>query len=544
MKNAIGKIFGCLLLFSSLQGEEFPLCPIEKIDLRTDYIALHHPVSTENPAAQLFFDQGLTMMYAFNHDAAFCSFQQASLQDPQLAMAYWGMALALGPNINLDITHKRERAAYDLIRKALELSSNATDNEKGYIHALVMRYSNVNEPDRKKLSQDYFEAMKRLMQKFPDDPDAAVLFAESGLDLNPWNQWTVDGKPQGNTLEIITVLENVLKRDPSHLGANHFYIHAVEASEYPEKALVSANRLRHLSKVMGHILHMPSHIYILVGDYHQAAQANEEAAAADREYMREYGTKGFYPVHYLSHNLYFLSRAYSMEGRYADALRAAEELKELYLPHFKMMPDLEYYYSAGLFVNLRFQHWKEALQVAAPKSEMAVSNALWHFGRSLAYVGLGELEKAKEEKNLFLEQKEKISPGAEFGYNKALPVLNIAENLIKGKLAEAEHNMPVAIEYLQNAVKLQDSLHYNEPPDWFFPIRESLGGALWRDKKYKEAEEVFRQDLSKHPRNGRSLFGLMMSLIKQSKENGTYWVKKEYEEAWKYSDAILSMETL
>lgn len=529
---------------SSLISKEYPLCPIKQIPLRTDYIGLEHPVTTKSPAAQLYFNQGLTFMYAFNHDAAYCSFQQAAEQDPKLAMAYWGMALALGQNINIDITPNREKSAYEAIQKALELSSDASENEQDYIKALSKRYSNAEKPDIKSLAEQYSKEMNALMKKYPDDPDAAVLYAESGLDLNPWRQWSASGEPTNGILEILAVLEGVLKRNPMHLGANHFYIHAIEASNNPEKALMCAERLRKLLPSSGHLLHMPSHIYILVGDYHLAAECNEDAVAADREYIREYGMAGIYPLHYLSHNLYFLSRAYSMEGRFMDAYNAAKDLENFYKPNFGDMPDLEYYISNTIFVLLRFGHWKEVLKDPAPESSMPVTNVLWHFARGIAYAALNQPDKAEEEQKAFLDAKSKVPQDAIFGYNKASQVFMIAENLLKSKIALSQKNSEQEIEFLRKAIAVQDTLNYNEPPDWFFPVRENLGGALLRNKQFKEAEKVFREDLSKHPRNGRSLFGLMESLKAQSRETDAYWVKKEFEKAWKYSDVKLIISDL
>ncbi len=505
---------------------------------------LYHPVTTKNPEAQYFFNLGLAFVYAFNHEAAYRYFKQAAERDPQLAMAYWGMALTLGPNINMDITPEKVKEAFAAIQQALKLAPNATANEQAYIKALSTRYSDDPHPDLKLLAHRYHQAMRNLVAKFPDDLDAATLFAESGLDLNPWNQWTSDGRPQENTLEIVKVLESVIKRDPNHLGANHYYIHAIEGSNHPERALMSANRLRHVN-INGHILHMPSHIDMRIGDYESAAQANVRAVAADQAYIQKYGAGGIYPVHYMSHNLYFLTQAYMMEGRFADAKKAADELQAFYTPHFRNMPELEYYQHTPLLPLLRFHRWNEILSLPfRPNPSMLISNAMWYFARALAYASLGEWGPAKEEQKLFQEAWKQLTPDMTYGNNRADQVMTIADHVLNAKIEEVQHRMPLAISFLQKAVAVQDNLRYNEPPDWFFPVRESLGGALLRDQQIKEAEQVFRKELEKNPGNGRALFGLWKSLEAQKRDTDAFWIKMAFEKAWRNSDRPLSTEDL
>lgn len=521
----------------------FPFDPPPNFSLFIEQGRIYHPVTTSKPEAQRYFDQGLTLVYGFNHDAAYWSFQKAAKVDPELAMAYWGMALALGQNINMDITNTRSKVAYELAQKALTLSSHATGNEKAYIEALAKRYSNEQNPDRQKLATNYYEAMEKVKNQFPDDLDAATLFAESGLNLNPWNQWDNQGNPRQGTLEIVSVLESVLKRAPEHLGANHYYIHAVEASNNPEKALMSAERLRRLLPGSGHILHMPAHIYLLVGDYHLAAACNRQAIAADRAYIKQYGMRGIYPLHYLSHNLYFLSRSYSMEGRYEDAKQAGDELYDFYAPHFESMPELEYYIPTSLFVLLRFNRWQEVINYSPPPANMKITLVLWHFAKAYAFAALGNLPQAEAQQALFLKSKELIPQDTIFGDNKIGPILNIADLTLQAKIAEQSDHAK-AIQLLKEAVAIQDQLHYNEPPDWFFPIRERLGGALLRQEKYAEAEQIFRQDLNKHPRNGRALFGLWESLKGQGRQTDAFWVKQELDHAWQYSTTPLTIKDL
>jgi hypothetical protein len=529
----------------SLSADEFPFNPPYNFTLDSNYIGMHHPVSTSDRTAQLYFDQGFTLLYAFNHDAAYWSFLRASEADPKLAMAYWGMSLALGSNINMTITPERSKLAYTLIQKAIHLSKDAPANEQDYILALSKRYAADPNANLNELALTYSQAMRELSNKYPDDPDAAVLFAESLLNLRPWDQWTEDGRhPLPGTLEAVSKLESVLKREPMHIGANHYYIHAVEASSYPERALMSAERLRKLVPASGHLLHMPSHIYLLVGDYHQAALSNEEAVAQDRAYIQKYGIQGIYPIHYLSHNLYFLSRAYAMEGNFTKAMRAAEELASLYLPHFHRMPLLEYYASTPLFTLLRFQQWKALLQLPPPAPSRQVSNAIWHFGRAIAFAHLGAASQSREEQKQFRETSSKLPSELLYGYNQASNIIRIATLYLDATLAEQDGNQEQAIQSLRKAITEQDKLHYNEPPDWFFPIRESLGGLLIRMNQFDAAETIFREELQKHPRNGRALFGLKETLAAQRRFYDYYWIDQEFQKAWMYSDSRLSVEKL
>lgn len=549
IKNFITEVFICVGLlglfeFGSLCGEEFPFEPPQNFKVNPKYIAVSHPVTTSNTLAQLYFDQGFTFLYAFNRDAAYWSFLRAAEVDPDMPMAYWGMAFALGANINSAITEKRNEIAYKKIQKAIQLSSKTSESEQDYIRALARRYSNDPKADLKQLARDYSQAMGELSNKYRDDLDAAVLYAESILDTDPWNQWNLEGKPLKGTMIAVKKLQSVLKRDPDHLGANHYYIHVVEESPYPEIALMSAERLKTLLPSSGHILHMPSHIFILMGDYLQAARSNVAAIAADRDYIREYGTRGIYPVHYLSHNMYFLCRANTLLGRFEYAKEAAKELFEFYVPHFKSMQSLEYYASAPLTVLITFHRWKDILEMPKLTEDMPMTKALMTFGRALAFANLGEVSQAIHEQQLFLDEKRNLSPNQFFGSNHANRILKIAENCLEAKLAEVQGDFPKAVNELQKAVAEQDSLHYNEPPDWFFPVRESLGGLLLRMKKPAEAELVFREELKRHPRNGRALFGLRESLKALSKQNDLYWINKEFQDAWMYSHITLTIDEL
>ena len=471
-------------------------------------------------------------------------FLRAAQTDPNMAMAYWGMALVLGSNININITPQRNKIALEAVRKATQLAANGPENERAYIAAISQRYSYDPNADAGKLALAYSQAMEQLVKKYPDDLDAAVLYAESLLDLQPWKQWGPDDKPAEGTYKAVDALESVLKRNPKHLGANHYYIHVLEASPFPERALMSADRLRTLLPSSGHILHMPSHIYILVGDYQKAALTNEEAVAADREYIREYGLQGIYPVHYLSHNLHFLAQAYALQGLYTEAEHASQELWEFYLPHFSRMPELEIYASTRMFVLLRFHKWKEILNLPKPPTDMRLTATLWHFARSIALANLDNMTQAEDEKLLFLQGKSQTPPDKTYGYNSAKKIFTIAEYFLNAKLAQAQRKTNQAISFYKQAIAEQDSLSYDEPPDWLLSIRVSLGGILLQTNQNEAAELVFREELKKHPRNGLALFGLKQSLAAQSKDSDYYWVDQEFQQAWKYSDIKLDADAL
>lgn len=555
-RNIIVCIFLTLTHFSQIQGEsERPFRP-ENVswDSFTHFPPLnvvYHPVSTKNREAQQAFDRGLLAIYAFNHDQAYISFQKASEIDPELAMAYWGMALALGENINTPITPEKEKRAYALIQKAVSLIQNpriiSNENERAYINALVERYSSDPNSSKKPLSEAYAKAMKQVVAIYPDDLDAAVLFAESLMDLRPWKLWTLEGEPVKGTLEVVEILENILKRNPDHLGANHYYIHALEASRHPERALISAYRLTNLLPEWGHILHMPSHIFILAGDYEKAVEANQKAIEADQKYIKDYGMEGDYPLHYTSHNYFFLCRAYLWQEQYEEAIKTANELQQFLLPHIERMPDLEYYLLAPLQVNLYFHHWNEILRLPEPipgssDRQFVGASAFWHFARAMAYVSLGDVENGKKEQAKFLEKKGSLPKEERLGYNSASQVLDIASALLEASFAKAREDSYSYIHHLRNAVAKQDLLNYNEPPDWYYPIRQSLGAALIEAQYVEEAERVFRKALERLPRNGRSLFGLLQSLKLQDQFN--YWIERETKEALKYAKYSLTLKDL
>jgi tetratricopeptide (TPR) repeat protein len=497
----------------------------------------HHPVAASNAQAQKFFDQGLTLLYAFNHEEAVRSFARAAALDPQLAMAYWGLALVKGSNYNLAADDEQLKAANAALQKALELAAKAPQHENDYIQALAKRYSPDVKADRQQLAVAYKTAMSELARKYPDDLDAATLYAESAMNLRPWKLWTKDGKPAPGTEEILSVLESVLRRNPDHPGANHYYIHAIEASPYAERGLPSARRLDQLIPAAGHLVHMSAHIYMRVGDYAAAAQANERAIAADQAYLKKSGAKGVYPMMYYSHNIHFLAAAHCFQGRGADALKAADQLAAHVGPHVQAMPMLEGFLLMQPIVLVRFQRWDDALGAKLPDDQRDLTRAMWHFARALAYGAKNKHADADAERQQFLKRKQAVPADAKLNeWNTAQSVLAIADLVLQGRMAMVQGKRSEGIALLRQAVPLEDALNYGEPPDWMLPVRETLGAALLIGGEPAAAEEVFRAGLKQYPRSGRCLFGLCESLKAQKKEFAARLVAQEFQAAWQNAD--------
>lgn len=517
----------------------------QRAQLFTGLSDLHHPISTKNPEAQKFFDQGMALLFGFNHDEAANSFRRAAELDPKLAIAHWGIALVNGGNYNLGPLPEREKLAYAEVQKALSLIANASEHERDYINALAKRYSPDANADYQKLAVAYKNAMGELMKKYPDDLDAATLYAESMMNLRPWKLYTKEGKPEEGTEEIVAVLESVLKRNPNHIGANHYYIHAVEASTTPERALASAFRLKTLAPAAGHLVHMPAHIHMRVGDYENAAAANAQGADADRAYIQATGAQGIYTMMYYNHNLHFLAIARAFEGNYAEAKRAAAEVVKNASPHVKEMAMLDAFTPTSIFVAVRFQKWDEVLAMAEPDAKlMPHTNGVWHFARGMAHTAKGDIGKAEAELKTLREKSKAIAADASLGMNNIKPVLAVADNMLAGKIAQAKKDHKAAIEFYRQGIVAEDALNYNEPADWYIPVRESLGSLLMKMGDYAEAERVFRADLEKNPRSGRSLYGLTESLKAQGKTSAAAFVQREFEAAWKNADTKLSLEML
>ncbi|HXZ26917.1 MAG TPA: hypothetical protein VEG08_02840 [Terriglobales bacterium] len=533
----------CLCAWTAAQHH--PAAGSHPVTMMTGYGNLHHPVTAASPEAQQFFDQGLRQIYAFNHDEAARSFQHAAELDPRMAMAYWGIAEAVGPNYNDPADVDRFLKAHSAIQKAQELAAGASPSERAYIAAMAKRFPPVPGSDLHQAAEAYHDAMRELVRQFPDDLDAATLFAESGMNLHPWGLWHLDGTPEAGTEEIVATLESVLKRDPNHMGAIHYYIHAVEASPHPERALAPANRLAALAPAAGHLVHMPAHVYIRTGDWAAAIATNQKAAAADRAYIQASGAQGIYPAMYYSHNLHFIAICAAIDGDYADSRQAADLLTAHVGPLVKMMPPLEGFMTVPLAVDLRFHQWDRILAMPAPDSAMKTTTVYWHFARGMALAAQGKLADAEAEHAIVAAAEAATSSDAIFGMpfnNKTKTILQIASNTLAARIAVARHDPAAAVPLLRQAAAAQDSLKYSEPPDWPLSVRESLGAALLLAGDPAAAEAVFREDLNRNPRNPRSLFGLREALKAQHRDYDAQFVDRQFQAAWK--GAALKLEDL
>jgi tetratricopeptide (TPR) repeat protein len=517
---------------------------------------LHHKIATKNPEAQQFFDQGLTLVYGFNHEQAIRSFERASELDPAAPMPYWGKALALGPNYNIDVDPDREKGSFATIQKAKQLAANAPENERDYIDALAKRYSDDPKVNLSKLARDYADAMRALAHKYPGDPDAQVLFAESLMDLHPWQLWTVDGKPNENTLEIIATLETTLKRWPDNPGANHYYIHAVEAGPHPELANASAKRLESAVPAAGHLVHMPAHIYLRTGDYPAAVKSNQDAIAADNSFLQTTATTNtMYGMMYLGHNVNFLYYAAGMNGQFRVAQEAAEMDAAASLPAVSEFPMAEAALPLPIFNLLRFARWDDVLKLPAPDAKLLATTMFWHYARGCAFASKSNPSQAEKELAEFQTLAAKMPPGPAYGiqFNDWSVITSLAAHTLQARIATARGNFAnsnsassalyaKAVDHWRQAVAIQDKMNYDEPPEWYYPIRESLGAALLRTGKPAEAETVFREDLLRNPRNPRSLFGLWISLESQKKIAEAEQVRRQFVIAWQHADSQLRIE--
>lgn len=514
---------------------------------RLDGFSAHaHPITTASPEAQAYFDQGLRLLYAFNYDEATLAFEECVRRDSGAAMCFWGIGFAAGPNYNSPVDPEREQRAYRAIQRAKDAAPGVSEAERGYVEALAVRHVAPAPADRAALDQAYADAMRALAAKHPEDLDAQVLFAEALMNLRPWDLFDLEGNPRPGTEEIVATLEGVLAKDPQHPGANHYYIHAVEASRSPERALASAKRLESLAPAAGHLVHMPSHIYMRVGDYEKAAASNEQAIVADRAYLAK-DRGGFeYKMLYYPHNIDFLWAAAAMDGQSAKALSAARELARENPPEMlQQMPPMEYVGVTPLFVLLRFGRWEEVLAEPTPPDALAYNRALWHYARGLAFLRMGRPAEARAEEAEVVAAAKAMPPDRLMAQvNSAKALLQIGAHDLAGEIAAAEKRWDVAIRELRVAVAMQDALRYMEPPPWYFPERQALGAVLLRAGRPKEAEAVYREDLARNPDNGWSLYGLGASLRAQKRTQQAEAVDGALREAWARADVPLTASRL
>lgn len=506
---------------------------------------LDFPITTNSELAQKYFNQGVILAYGFNHEEAFRSFEEAARLDTNCAMAYWGMAYVIGPNINLPMNAGVVATAYEAVERAMSLLDDETQREKDYVIALSKRYTNEELEDRTHLDKAYSDAMRELVSKYPNDLDAATMFAESIMDLHPWDYWLKDGTPQPWTLEILTSLEGVIERNPDHHGANHLYIHAIEASKNPERGNASADKLRFLAPGAGHLVHMPAHIYIRTGQYHEGSLANQRAVKSDEEYINQCNQQGFYPLAYYPHNYHFLWATATLEGDSKTAIDAA--LKTSQLPPDSLInlcgyKTLQHFVVIPLYAYVTFGKWDEILNYEKPEKLQLYPLGVWHYARGMAFIANGDLGKAEKEL-AELEQlrfNKKVEDLSIWGINSAGTLIKIAYEVLSGELAAKKKDYATAISHLKSAVELENTLRYDEPPTWFYPCRLNLGAVLIESGRYEEAQKVFEENLSNLPENGWALYGLHQALLKLNENNEAAEVQKRFKEAWKYSDFKLT----
>ncbi|HYF37689.1 MAG TPA: hypothetical protein VD994_20475 [Prosthecobacter sp.] len=506
----------------------------------------HFEISSNSPKAQRAFNRGLTLAYAFSYKAAEDEFRDAATADPQCAMAWWGVALVNGPHINFPLVPPdKAKTAWEALTKAKALSGHASERERALIAALNTRYSWPQPANRRPLDEAYAAAMGRLAQAYPNDADILTLHAESMMDLRPWDLWTLDGKAQPGTPKIVATLERALAVNPRHPGANHFYIHAVEASPEPARAMAAADRLRNLVPAAGHLVHMPAHIDARVGHWDAAASANVRAMKADAAYRSKHPRPGFYAI-YMAHNTHFFAFAATMQGRSGEALTHARkmiaDMPKDFLQDYAAVADG--YMIFPSHVLMRFGRWEEVLVEPKPAANLPLANAFWHYTRTAAFNALGRDEEAKSEKAAFLTAANRVPKDGTFGNNAAHDLLAIARLVINGEIAARHQRYDAAIASLERAVALEDKLRYDEPPDWIQPVRHSLGAVLLKAQRFSQAEQVYRADLVRYPHNGWSLFGLGRALRGQGKNAEAREVESQFRSVWRKADFQLTSSCL
>lgn len=502
--------------------------------------AHHVPISTKKPEAQRFFDQGLLLAYGFNHAEAERSFREAARLDPECAICWWGAAWALGTNYNVAMQDEAVPVAWEHLQHALALAPKASEKERAYIAALAERYTPEAVPDRGRYERAYSDAMGEVMRRFPDDVDAAVIFAESRMNLIPWDLWTPEGEPRPETAEAIPALESVLERSPRHPQALHLYVHAMEKVS-PERAEEAADGLRGLVPGAGHLVHMPSHIYQRVGRYEDSLAVNREADRSDEAYVAQCHAQGIYPLAYHSHNVHFIFAAAAMSGRSEEAIAAARKLSERHDEHGELMrqPDLlmlQSYYSVPFQALVRFGKWEEILAEPQPEADLPYTQAMYRYARGIAFVRRGDLAAAEAELAPLsaLADDPVMDEMTIFGLNSFRHVFEIARGVLAGELAAARGDVDAAVAHLEQAVENEDDLIYQEPADWFQPVRQSLGAVLLAAGRVAEAEAVYRRDLEVNPENGWSLYGLARALKAQGRDAAE--VEARFQAAWRHAD--------
>jgi len=503
-------------------------------------------ISSKAKRTDTFFNQAIALAYGFNHLEAGRSFKQVAQLDSKSAMAYWGQALVLGPNINGAMEATAVLPAFKAISKAKSLKQYASKKESALIDALSARYSQDETlADRTQLDQAYAAAMEDLVKKYPDDANIRTLFAAALMVIHSWDYWHGDGRPKEWTPKILAVLETGLKRTPRHAGLIHYYIHATEASKNPGRAEIYADTLRDLVPGAGHLVHMPSHIYLRTGRYQDGVIANEKAMRVDDNYIAQCRTQGVYPVAYVPHNRHFLWAMASMQGSSLKAISAAEHMAghiDTSLMREPGLGTLQHYWVTPNFAYVRFGQWEKILKVSKPDVDLKYPMGVWHYARGIAFTAMGKLVEARAELKFLqtLAEDGELKNVTVWEINNAQNVLMIAALVLEGEVEAKDLNFEQSIKVLKQAISLEDALNYNEPSDWHYPVRQSLGAILLEAKDYLGAEKVYREDLLTFPNNGWSLFGLQQSLLKQGKNNEASVIRKQFEASWNWADIELS----
>ena len=500
----------------------------------------HRAIKTTNADAQKFFDEGLTLLYGFNHEESFKSFEIAAAKDPASPMPHWGMSLALGTNINDVALPDRLKQAHAHLVEAEKRKGAGSDVEQGLVDALAKRYVADPTGDQAPREQAYSAAMGALSKKFPEDLDVATLYAESLMNLRPWRLYTKDGSPEPGTEQIVASLEGVMKRNPNHPGANHYYIHAVEASKTPDRALAQAGRLETLVPGAGHLVHMPAHIYIRTGQYAKSAKSNADAAAVDEKYIAATGAKGMYPMMYYTHNVQFESAAAMFAGNLAQARAAAQRTVKIADPIADQMVMIEPFAAQELTVLVRFGQWQAILDTKPPAPTRVMQSALYLYSHGAALAATGKVSEAEADLAALKAAAAKLPADAMVGAsNTGADVAAVAIADLTARIADAKGDAAAAVKAFTAAIAAEDKLGYNEPPDWLNPVRERLGAVLLKAGRHAEAEKVFRADLEKNTGNPRSLYGLYRALEGQKKAAATE-AKGAFDKAWVGADVTLT----
>ena len=538
-KEKDSKVIGC---FSPKTTDKDWYTSGKKAPLFNGLEGIDFTITTASKEAQHYFNQGMMLAYGFNHAEAARSFYEATRLDSACAMAWWGYAYVLGPNYNGGMEEDNYQRAYDAVVKAQALSKNCTPVEKALINALTTRYQAQPPADRSHLDMAYADAMKKVYVQYASNPDIGALYAEALMDLHPWDLYEKETKkPKAWTPELVAVLEHLMKNHPKHPGAHHFYIHALEASATPEKALATAGLLDTLVPGAGHLVHMPSHIYINTGHYHLGTLANLQAVQVDSAYTTTCHAQGVYPLAYYPHNYHFLSATATLEGNSEIAWMAAKKVQQHTATEIMDQPGwgtLQHYYTIPYYVAVKFSMWDIILSLPAPAKDLVYPKTIWHYARSMAYLGKNDMKNAQKESAQLkaLAADTSLQHLTVWDINTTADLAQIATKVVSATIAAKQNQPEASVALLKEAVAIEDKLNYNEPPDWFFSVRHHLGAVLLQAGKYGEAEKTYRQDLQTWKKNGWALIGLYHALMQQQRTGEAQAVKSDFDLAWQYAD--------